>query len=204
MLCASLGLNVLRCVLYAPCVSVCWELVALNREIGIHQYEPWPHVHQWTWFIVTRWGCMETQTEIYVNTDSGSGLLLVGTKPLSEYLLTNHQLGLCGVSFASLGHNVLRCVIYVSWSLSVLNVSYIPYASQCVENEWYSALRPGFTNVSLDLKFISELNSLWLGEAVWRHRQRSMTTLSHIMARCLMATSHCLKKRQYYVCYMPQ
>ena len=51
---------------------------------------------------------METQTEIYVNTDSGSGLSLVGTKPLSEYLLTSHQLGFYGVSFASLGHNVLR------------------------------------------------------------------------------------------------
>ena len=38
---------------------------------------------------------METQTGICVNTDSGSGLLLVGTKPLSEYLLTNHQLGFC-------------------------------------------------------------------------------------------------------------
>ena len=43
---------------------------------------------------------METQTEICVNTDSGSGLLLVATKPLSEYLMTNHQLGFCGVSFA--------------------------------------------------------------------------------------------------------
>ena len=57
---------------------------------------------------------METQAEICVNTGSGSGLLLVGTKPLSAYLLTNHQLGFCGVSFASLGHSVLICVIYAS------------------------------------------------------------------------------------------
>ena len=42
----------------------------------------------------------------------------------------------------------------------MLNVSYIPYASQGVDNKWYSALGSGFTNVSLDLKFISEINSL--------------------------------------------
>ena len=77
---------------------------------------------------------METQTEICVNTDSRSGLLLVGTKPLSEYMLANHQLGFCGVSFASLDHNVLRCGIYASWGLNVLNVSYMPYASRDVEN----------------------------------------------------------------------
>ena len=101
----------------------------------------------------------------------------------------------CYMLCASLGHNVLRCVLYASWGFSVLNVYYRSHMGfNVLKNKWHSALRSGFTDMSLDLKFISELNPLWLGEAVWRHRQKSMSTLTRVVACWLLVPSRCLNR----------
>ena len=80
---------------------------------------------------------METQTEIYVNTDSGEGLLPVGTKPLSEQMLTHFGHAMRYVSLWGLKMlNVLNDLWSVSvlvymlsalWGLSVLNVYYVTH-----------------------------------------------------------------------------
>ena len=77
---------------------------------------------------------METQTEIYVNTNSDNGSLPDGNKPLSEKNVNSQSVRFCSMLCASLGLNVLRGVVYASRGIGVLNVYYMPQGPQCVEN----------------------------------------------------------------------
>ena len=107
-------------------------------------------------------------TWIWMNTGSGNGLLLGGTKPLPEPVFTNYQWGIVAFTWGQFHWEF-------SWYLSLIWVKIYDLISLSHMNpmgQWVNSLRPS--------------------DAIWWQGSRS--TLVQVMACCLTAPSHYLNQ----------
>ena len=99
--CQTIKIHWCNVLFYSLLVMACAKFVVIiPSDLRLRQnyicikFVFWVHdplLHHWTTLILASWHHMVT--EIWVNTDSGKGLLPNDTKPLPETMLTNHQWG---------------------------------------------------------------------------------------------------------------